>query len=259
MQRDARRIGLGEEQRDAVFALDARLPETSAASPARILNAVPIHAGANMAQFRPWAAFPIGLAALALTLWACLGLWRARRVPRWALAPFLALIVFEIGAAALIGFGHADEGAAVIMDCRFCTVSALFWASAVFVLHLMARKECLGTGWLWRNPFRRGIAITAQLLIVACSILSSRQGYYNIREHDAFYTPIVRQLVIERSPGLPPRLQYFYGNTRVRELQFLREKQWSLYRPETVQYYKGLNKSGEESESGSGASVVNHN
>jgi len=223
----------------ALFALETRLPTTGPINPGRILTAIPIHIGANLAQFRPRAAFPIGLAALLFTTWASIGLWRAQRVPHWILAPFLSLIAFEIGAAALIGLGHANESSSIIQDCRFCTVSAPFWVTVVFLLHLTAQKEPLGAGWLWQNPMRRWMAIAAQLLIIGCSILSSRQGYYNIREHDAFYTPLVRQLVTERSTELPPRLQYFYGNTRSHELQFLRDNQWSLYRPETVQYFRG--------------------
>lgn len=222
----------------ALFVLETRLPTTGPLNPGRILIAIPIHIGANLAQFRPWAALPIGIAALLFTLWATIGLWRAQRVSRYALAPFLSLIVFEIGSAALIGFGHANESYSIIQDCRFCTVSAPFWVSVLFLLHLTAQQAPLGVGWLWTNPTRRTIAIAAQVLLVICAVLSSRQGYYNIREHDAFYTPLVRQLVLERNPELPTRLQYFYGNTRTHELQFLRDNQWSLYRPETIDYFR---------------------
>ncbi len=211
------------------------------ANPLKIAAYGVIYIGAGLTYFRPWAAPLVGFAGLVFGIWAHIGLWRARRVPASALAPFTALMCIAAASAALTGMARARPAVGGIwqaVNARYFTISSLYWVGVIFLLALVMQKEPLGIGWGWAHPWRRRLGGVALMMVAACALLSSRQGYFNMDEHYKVYTPEVRRMIVQELTEVPPRVRNPFAYTFPNELAFIKKQQLSIFRPDAEQRWR---------------------
>ncbi len=208
------------------------------ANPVVLAGYAAVYIGAGIAYFRPWAALIAGAIGLLFAAWAHAGLWRARRVPPEALAPFTALMCISVGSALMTGMARARPEVGGIWQVfnapRYITISILFWTGIVFLFTLMLQKRPMGDGWLWAHRWRRSIGGLGLLIMAACALLSSRQGYYNLDEHHKVYTSEVQRMIVQGLDEVPPRVRNpFVDYGFPGELAFLKRRHLSIYQPAT--------------------------
>lgn len=117
----------------------------------------------------------LGVVALAVSVY---GLWRAPG-SRQRLLPWLHLILYAVGNAAITGVGRVGFGVSQALANRYTTVAALFWMG-VFVIGSVALRTYLLQKSVWRRPV---LAISSAFVAVLMwgYVSSYAHGYKKIQ------------------------------------------------------------------------------
>jgi len=85
-------------------------------------------------------AFICGLGGLAAIIWALVVLRRNKLVDYKTLSPFLAMSLYSVLSAMVIGIGRVGLGTDQAVASRYCTVTGPFWAALVMMLLILIAK-----------------------------------------------------------------------------------------------------------------------
>lgn len=193
--------------------------------------------GASLSYFSGWGndfrtglAMALGSAGIAIAVAAHVVLWK-RKIPAHVVAPWTACIAYAIGSGLLTAIGRAAVGGVQQAGAqRYFTVSIPFWVAVVALLYLASVQTARP-----RKLFVAGVCS----LIAGLSILTTRQGWYTLDEHQRIWTAEVRRMVTEELDDVPPRLKYPIQRSLDKDLRLLREHELSIYRPEAEAYWRG--------------------
>lgn len=193
--------------------------------------------GASLSYFSGWGlSFRTGLGmALGtvgiLFIVVAIALLSRRRLPMAALAPLTAYALYALGSGLLTAIGRAGVGGINQAGAqRYYTVSIPFWIALVILLYLLVHDS---------SVWKRRAAGLAFACIAGLSILTTRQGWYTLDEHQRIWTAEVRRMMVEELDEVPPRLKYPIERSLSDDLRTLRDRKLSIYRPNAATYWLG--------------------
>lgn len=178
-----------------------------------------------------------GIGGLAVLIWAVVVLRRSKLVGWKTLAPFLAMSLYSIVSAMVVGAGRVVPlGSNQAVSSRYCTITAPFWVSLVALLLILSTKPKSQSKS--RPAGRPGAAKWLLCLVSIVLILGSAiaiNGAADLgRSQD-----IGRQLLLTIPAAPAPGGDYYYlltlyprPETIVESVPFLREHHLSIFRNE---------------------------
>jgi hypothetical protein len=179
-----------------------------------------------------------GIGGLGILIWALGVLRRNKLIEFKTLVPFLAMSLYTIGSALVIGVGRVGLGTDQAVASRYCTVTAPFWASLVMVLLILLIKtkaQLMSSLAVQRRTAEWVLQLVTILLIVG-SALAFNRAENMVRAQDVGRK---RLLTIPIHPGAGvdySSLRAIHPQPRLilERFPFLKEHRLSIFRDEST-------------------------